>query len=53
MSEAPREEQPKEQQPPTPLVHSLEYGAGTFLAAGVVLLLAIVIGFSSRELRRV
>jgi MFS family permease len=30
------------------------YGAGiTFLAAGVVLLLAIVIGFSSRELRRV
>jgi len=30
------------------------YGAGiTFLAAGVVFLLAIVIGFSSRELRRV
>jgi hypothetical protein len=39
MSEAPREEQPKEQ-PPIPLVHSLGYGAGTFLAAGMVDLLA-------------
>jgi|GraSoi2013_115cm_1033766.scaffolds.fasta_scaffold01999_2 hypothetical protein len=35
----PDEEQPKEQ-PPTPLVHSLGYGAGTMLAAGMVDLLA-------------
>ena len=40
MSEAPREEQPEEQHPPTPLVHSLGYGAGTFLVAGMVDLLA-------------
>src|SRR5260221_2783166 len=41
MSEAQQhdEEQPQEQ-PPTPLVHSLGYGAGTFLAAGMVDLLA-------------
>src|SRR5215469_11772884 len=39
MSEAPREEQPKEQSP-TPLVHSLKYGAGTMLAAGMVDLVA-------------
>jgi hypothetical protein len=37
MNEAqqPDEEQPKAQ-PPIPLVHSLGYGAGTFLAAGMV-----------------
>ncbi len=41
MNEAqqPDEEQPKAQ-PPIPLVHSLGYGAGTFLAAGMVDLLA-------------
>jgi len=41
MSEAQHDqEQPTGQQPPTPLVHSLGYGAGTFLAAGMVDLLA-------------
>jgi len=40
MSEVPREEQPEEQHPPAPLVHSLGYGVGTFLAAGMVDLLA-------------
>src|SRR5260221_5281098 len=41
MSEAQHDqEQPTGQQPPTPLVHSLTYGTGTFLAAGVVDLLA-------------
>src|SRR5260370_19148942 len=41
MSEVqPDKEQPQEQQPPTALVDSLGYGAGTFLAAGIVDLLA-------------
>src|SRR5260221_6788661 len=39
MSEEPREEQPQEQPSPA-LVHSLGYGAGTFLVAGMVDLLA-------------
>ena len=40
MSEAPRDDaQPKEQLS-TPLVHSLKYGAGTMLAAGIVDLVA-------------
>src|SRR5215470_2121061 len=40
MNEAPHDdEQPKEQSP-TPLVHSLKYGAGTMLAAGMVDLVA-------------
>src|SRR5260370_22176489 len=39
MSEEPREEQPQEQPSPA-LVHSLGYGAGPFLVAGMVDLLA-------------
>src|SRR5258708_18334725 len=40
MSEAQHDEEQPKEQPPTPLVHSLGYGAGTFLAAGMVDLLA-------------
>jgi hypothetical protein len=40
MSEAQHDEEQPKEQPPTALVHSLGYGAGTFLAAGMVDLLA-------------
>src|SRR5260370_41597019 len=40
MSEAQHDEEQPKEQPPTPLVHSLGYGAGTMLAAGMVDLLA-------------
>src|SRR5260221_12119538 len=40
MSEAPHNEEQPQEQPPTKLSHSLGYGAGTFLVAGMVDLLA-------------
>ena|SRR5258708_40271684 len=40
MSEAPQNEEQPQEQPPTKLSHSLGYGAGTFLVAGMVDLLA-------------
>ena len=40
MSEAQHDEEQPKEQPPTPLVQSLTYGTRTFLAAGVVDLLA-------------
>src|SRR5260221_14762999 len=40
MSEAPHNEEQPQEQPPTKLSHSLGYGAGTFLVAGMVELLA-------------
>src|SRR5215470_306447 len=40
MNEAPHDEAQPQEQPPTRLLHSLKYGAGTMLAAGMVDLVA-------------